>query len=71
MKLAFDTGLCVSKLVAVADYRQPVDGLIIPEEKIGLITVCSAVINGALLKSEVNSFFRSAEKHREILSFRQ
>ncbi len=53
MKDAFDAGLCVSKLVAVADEGERLAGLIIPEDKIGLATICSIVVNGALLRAGV------------------
>jgi repressor of nif and glnA expression len=53
MEPAFNAGLCVSSLVAVAGSRQSLGDLIIPEDKIGLVTVCSAVINGVLLKAGI------------------
>jgi repressor of nif and glnA expression len=53
MEPAFNAGLCVSSLVAVAGSRQLLTDLIIPEDKIGLVTVCSAVINGVLLKAGI------------------
>ena len=53
MKPAFEQGLCVSDLVAVAPEGEQLGEFIIPEGKIGLATVCSIVINGALLKAGV------------------
>lgn len=53
MRGAFDAGLCVSKLVAVADGGEKLAGLIIPEGKIGLATICSIVVNGALLRAGI------------------
>lgn len=53
MEPAFQEGLCVSDLVAVASEGEQLGELIIPEDKIGLATVCSIVINGALLKAGV------------------
>ena len=50
MKPAFAKALCVSDLVAVANEGESFGDLIIPCGKIGLATVCSIVINGALLK---------------------
>jgi len=50
MKLAFAKGLCVSNLVAVAREGEMLGELIIPQGKVGLATVCSVVVNGALLK---------------------
>ena len=53
MKPAFEEGLCVSDLVAVASGGERLGELIVPEGKMGLATVCSVVINGALLKAGV------------------
>jgi len=53
MKPAFECGLCVSPLVAVADSRQRIGDVVIPEGQVGLATVCSIVINGTLLKAGI------------------
>jgi hypothetical protein len=53
MKPAFKAGLCVSDLVAKAGEGEMLGELIIPEGKVGLATVCSVVLNGALLKAGV------------------
>lgn len=53
MMEAFDAGICVSDLVAVAGERERLAGLTVPEGKIGFATVCSIIINGALLKAGV------------------
>ncbi len=53
MEPAFIAGLCVSDLVAVAQEGEVLGELIVPQGKVGLATVCSIVINGALLKSGV------------------
>jgi len=53
MKPIFQTGLCVSDLVAVASEGEAVGDLVVPEGKIALVTVCSIVVNGALLKAGV------------------
>lgn len=53
MKPAFDAGLGVSDLVAVAEEGERLGETIIPNGKIGLATVCSIVLNGALLKAGV------------------
>ena len=53
MKPAFEEKLCVSDLVAVASEGERLGELIVPEGEIGLATVCSIVINGALLKAGV------------------
>ncbi|MFC1899220.1 DUF128 domain-containing protein [Chloroflexota bacterium] len=53
MKPAFSQGICVSDLVAVAKSGEMLGGLIVPEDKIALATVCSIVINGSLLKAGI------------------
>ena len=53
MKRVFQAGICVSDLVAVARQGEELGGIIVPQGKIGLATVCSAVINGALLKAGI------------------
>lgn len=50
---AFEKGLCASVLVAVAREGEKIGDFVIPEGKLGLATVCSIVINGALLKAGV------------------
>ncbi len=53
MKPAFDNGLCVSQLVAVASEGENLGEFTVPKGKTGLATVCSTVINGTLLKAGV------------------
>jgi len=53
MKPAFEEGLCVSDQVAIASEGERLGELVVPEGKIGLVTVCSIVINGSLLKAGV------------------
>ncbi|MFC1994626.1 DUF128 domain-containing protein [Chloroflexota bacterium] len=53
MKPAFKTGLCVSDMVAVASEGERLGELTVPKGKIGLATVCSIVLNGALLKAGI------------------
>ena len=53
MKPAFETGLCVSDLVAVASEGEKLGEFIVPKGRMGLATVCSIVINGAMLKAGV------------------
>lgn len=53
MKPVFRAGICVSDLVAVAAEGEPIGDIIVPEGKIALATVCSIVVNGALLKAGV------------------
>jgi len=53
MKDAFSSGVCVSDLVAVADEGEKLGDVIVPEGKVGFATVCSATINGVLLKAGV------------------
>jgi repressor of nif and glnA expression len=53
MKVAFQAGICVSELIAVAHQGERLGAVIIPQGKIGLATVCSVIVNGALLKAGV------------------
>jgi len=53
MKPAFEAGLCVSDLVAVASEGGRLGELIVPKGETGLATVCSIVFNGALLKAGI------------------
>ena len=53
MKPAFEEGICISDLVAIAQEGERLGEMIIPEGKIGLATVCSIIINGSLLKAGV------------------
>ncbi len=53
MKPIFESGYCVSQLVAVAEAGQNFGSVIIPDGKIGLATVCSIIVNGAFLKAGV------------------
>jgi len=53
MKPIFQAGLCVSDLVAVASEGEAIGDLVVPEKKMALATVCSIVVNGALLKAGV------------------
>ena len=53
MKPAFQSGICASKLVTVASEGKRLGEYVVPEGRIGFATVCSIVINGALLKAGV------------------
>jgi hypothetical protein len=53
MREAFKAGFCVSQLVATAAAGELLGSVVVPEGKIGLATVCGAVINGVLLKAGV------------------
>lgn len=53
MQASFNAGLCVSKLVAMAKEGEMLGGLVVPEGKVGLATVCSVVLNGVLLKAGI------------------
>jgi repressor of nif and glnA expression len=53
MEGAIKAGLCVSTLVAVAEQREKLGNIIVPEGKVALATVCSVTINGVLLKAGV------------------
>ncbi len=53
MKPAFEAGICVSNLVAVASEGEALGDLTVPKGRTGLATVCSIAINGTLLKAGV------------------
>ena len=53
MQSSFKAGLCVSHLVAIVREGEMLGELVVPEGKVGLATVCSVVLNGALLKAGV------------------
>jgi hypothetical protein len=53
MKPIFGAGLCSSQLVAAADSGQRIGEVLVPENEVGLATVCSIVINGTLLKAGI------------------
>ena len=50
MKPAFEAGICMSNLVAVASEGEALGNLTVPKGKTGLATVCSIGVNGALLR---------------------
>jgi repressor of nif and glnA expression len=58
MKDVFKAGICVSDLVAKASEGERLGSVIVPSGKIGLATVCSAAINGVLLKAGVPVEYR-------------
>lgn len=72
MKPAFEAGLCVSDLVAVAQEGETLGEVTIPAGKVGLATVCSIVINGSLLRAGVpmDSKFGGILQVREHQPFR-
>jgi repressor of nif and glnA expression len=53
MRPAFESGMAVSNLVAVADDDEHLGEAPVPAGKVGLATVCSLVINGVLLKAGI------------------
>ncbi len=53
LKPAFEAGMAVSDLVAVAGENGRLGDVIVPEGMVGLATVCSIVINGVLLKAGI------------------
>ena len=53
MQPVFESVYCPSRLVAVAEAGEQIGDVIIPADKVGLLTVCSIVINGALLKAGI------------------
>jgi len=53
MKGVFDAELCISDLVAVASEGERLGEVIVPKGKVGLATVSSITISGALLKAGI------------------
>ncbi len=53
MEAAFKSGLGVSRLVEVAEEGEKLGDILIPPGSIGMATVCSVIINGALLKEGI------------------
>jgi HTH-type transcriptional regulator, global nitrogen regulator NrpRI len=53
MKPVFDAGYSVSSRVGLLTEGQRICGIIVPEGKIAMATVCSIVINGVLLKNGI------------------
>jgi repressor of nif and glnA expression len=53
MKEVFASGLCVSDMVATAQPGEKLGDVVIPEGRVGFATICSAIINGVLLKAGV------------------
>jgi repressor of nif and glnA expression len=53
MKGTFQAGICVSELVAVARQGERLGTVSIPRGKLGLATICSVIVNGALLKAGI------------------
>jgi len=53
MKGAFEAGLCVSDLVAIAPEGEGLGEVLVPRGKVGLATVCSILINSSLLKANI------------------
>jgi repressor of nif and glnA expression len=53
MKPAFEAGICVSDLVAVASEGEQLGEVTVPQGKKGLATVCSILFNGVMLKAGV------------------
>ncbi len=53
MRDVFASGFCTSNMVAVASGGERLGDVIIPQDKIGLATVCSAAIVGCLLKTGI------------------
>lgn len=53
IRKTIDSGYCVSPLVVVAEGGRRIGDLTVPPKTIGLGTVCSIIINGALLKAGI------------------
>ncbi|MDD4874711.1 MAG: DUF128 domain-containing protein, partial [Dehalococcoidales bacterium] len=53
MKPIFQSDYCLSNMIVVVSEGETIGDFIVPEGKIALATVCSIVVNGALLKAGV------------------
>jgi repressor of nif and glnA expression len=53
MKNIFRAGFCVSDLVTITEEGSNIGDFVVPEGKIAIASVCSIVVNGALLKAGV------------------
>jgi repressor of nif and glnA expression len=53
MRPVFERGLSASPLVAVIDSGERIGDMVIPGGQVGLATICSVVVNGALLKAGI------------------
>ncbi|MEE8472058.1 MAG: NrpR regulatory domain-containing protein [Dehalococcoidia bacterium] len=53
MRGAFEAGFCVSHLVSVASEGERVADIVVPRGMTAMATVCSIIINGALLRAGV------------------
>ena len=58
MKEVFESGVCVSELVAVAPAGENLGSVVVPDGQVGFATICGAAVNGVLLKAGVPSEFR-------------
>jgi repressor of nif and glnA expression len=58
MKDTFKARICVSDLVATASEGEKLGSVVVPSGQVGLATVCSAAVNGVLLKAGVPTEFR-------------
>ena len=58
MKDVFRARICVSDLVATASEGEKLGSVVVPDGQIGLATICSAAVNGVLLKAGVPTEFR-------------
>ncbi len=69
MRDAFSAGMGVSHMVAVAEEGEKLGDVIIPEGQVGLGTICSATINGVLLKAGIpmdSRFGGTLEIHNSV-----
>ncbi len=53
MSPVFEKGLCVSRLVHTVAGGESIGDILVPDGMVGLASVCSIVINGALLKAGI------------------
>ena len=53
MKVAAEAGICTSEMIATASEGEKLGSVVVPDGRIGVATICSVAINGALLKAGI------------------
>lgn len=53
MRPAFENDVCAGALVVIADEGKKVADIIVPEDRVGIATVCSVTLSGVLLKAGI------------------
>jgi repressor of nif and glnA expression len=53
MRAAIEAGICTSELIGTASEGEKLGSVVVPDGKIGVATICSVAVNGALLKAGI------------------